>query len=214
MATADEKLCRAATSDDVAEIEWLIAAGADPNAFEGTSHMTPLQNAACHGHVTAIAALLAAGARVDGASDFGWTPLMAAACYGHTAAVDALLAAGADVHHTSNAGNTALHWAPRNGHLDVARMLLEAGAKTGVRNEDGKPPVDMVRAPARSLGAPARWCHATSPPRCHAQVCHDVNDKSNEATLRTLLTSAAPWSRRCPVAVACYAVGWEWEWEV
>jgi hypothetical protein len=38
-------------------------------------------------------------------------------------------------------------------------------------------------------------------------------DKSNEAALRALLAAAAPWSRRRPVAIACYAVGWEWEWE-
>jgi uncharacterized protein len=209
MASANDKLCYAATSDDVAEIERQIAAGADPNAFEGTSHMTPLLNAACHGHVAAITALVKAGARVDGASDFGLTPLMAAACYGNTAAVETLLAAGADVQHTSNPGNTALQWAPRGGHLDAARVLLEAGARTDVCNEDGERPIDVVCVPARSLVAATRSRHASAPPRCHAQVCHDVSDKSNEAALRALLTFAAPWSRRRPVAVACYAVEWE-----
>jgi hypothetical protein len=34
---------------------------------------------------------------------------------------------------------------------------------------------------------------------------------SNAAALRALFASAAPWSRRRPVAIACYADAWEWE---
>jgi ankyrin repeat protein len=151
MSDADYKLCAAARSGDVAEIERQIAAGANPNAFEGAADDTPLQRAAANGHVAGIAALLKAGARVDGANSFGVTPLMRAAWQGHTAAIDALVAAGADVHRASNTGNTALHVASMSGHLDAAHVLLEAGARTDVRNKEGKRPIDMVRVPlARS----------------------------------------------------------------
>jgi uncharacterized protein len=152
MSSADDELVGAAGRGDVAEIERLIAAGADPNVFEGTGYCTPLQWAACNGRVPAIAALLKAGARVDGVDSGGITPLMLAAEKGRKAAIDALVAAGADVHHINVNGNTVLHLASRNGHLDAARVLLEAGARTDVRNKDGKRPIDVVRVPlAQSL---------------------------------------------------------------
>jgi ankyrin repeat protein len=154
MSSANEGLCDAATHGDVAEIERQIAAGADPNAvtFDDSEDWTPLQRAAHGGHVAAIAALLKAGAHVDGANSYGCTPLMFAAYWGRTAAVDALVAAGADVHRAKNDGDTALHLASMNGKLDAARVLLEAGARTDVRNKDGEQPIDVVRASlARSL---------------------------------------------------------------
>jgi ankyrin repeat protein len=149
MSSADDQLFFAAERGDVAEIERQIAAGADPNAFEGTGYWTPLQRAASNGHLASIAALLKAGARVDGVDSSGQTPLMYATEHGHTAAIDALVAAGADVHRASEYGDTALHWASAYGQPDAARVLLEAGAKTDVRNEDGLRPIDEVRAPAR-----------------------------------------------------------------
>jgi hypothetical protein len=212
MATAIEKLCRAAESGNVAEIERQIAAGADPNVNEGTGKWTPLQEAASSGHVAAIAALLKAGARVDGADSTGNTPLMLAAWKGHTAAIDALVAAGADSHRANKHGNTALQWASSFGELDAARVLLEAGARTDVCNRHGDRPIDVVRCAACSLTVAAWLCHVTVPPRCHAQVCTVLGAlQSTEAALRALFASAAPWSRRRPVAVACYGVGWEVE---
>jgi ankyrin repeat protein len=203
MSSANGKLCHAAASGDVAEIERQIAAGADPNAFEGTTSATPLRWAANGGHVAAIALLVKAGARADGADSAGYTPLMVAAYYVHTAAIDALLAAGADVHRVNYDGDTVLHLVLTFGHLSAARVLVEAGARTDMCNKEGNRPVDVVRC-LHSLVAAARSRHATA----HAQVCWGA-DKSNEAALRALLGAAAPWSRRRPVAVGCYAVGWE-----
>jgi ankyrin repeat protein len=144
-AKLNEELSYAAERCDVAEIERQIAAGADPNAL--VDDWTPLQNAAQNGHLAAIAALLKAGARVDGVNSYGNTPLMWAAFNGHTAAIDALVAAGADVHRVRDNGDTALHVASSTGWLDAARVLLKAGAKADVCNNDGKRPIDVVRAP-------------------------------------------------------------------
>jgi len=141
----DGKLCDAAKRCDVGEMERLIAAGAYPNAFEGTYTLSPLQQAAMQGHVAAIAALLKAGAHVDGTDSSGTTPLMLAAYNGHTAAIDALIGAGADVHRANKDGDTALHYASAWGQLDATRVLLEAGAKAEVRNNEGKRPIDVVR---------------------------------------------------------------------
>jgi uncharacterized protein len=153
MSSANEKLRDAAERGNVAEIERLVAAGADPNAV--VVDWTPLQKAAVYGQVAAMAALLKAGARVDGADSAGQTPLILAAANGQTAAIDALLAAGANVNHARNNGNTALHLASMGGRLDAARVLLEAGAKADVRNNDGKRPIDVVRCAAPSLAAAA-----------------------------------------------------------
>jgi ankyrin repeat protein len=151
MSSASVKLRDVAQRGDVAEIERQIAAGADPNAFEGTSGWTPLQRAAQGGHVAAIAALLMAGAHVDGVDSGGRTPLMYATEHGHAAAIDALVAAGADVHRANHNGNTALHWASRSSQPDAARILLEAGTRTDARNKSGKRPIDVVRDLTRSL---------------------------------------------------------------
>jgi uncharacterized protein len=146
---ANGRLCDAAKRGDIAEIELQIAAGADANAFEGTADMTPLLWAAHGGHVAAIAALLAAGARVDIANSHGTTPLMRAVLHGHTAAVAALLAAGVDVHCARNDGYTVLHGSSAYGRLDTACVLLDVGARTDVRDKDGRGPIDVVCPLAR-----------------------------------------------------------------
>jgi uncharacterized protein len=207
---AIERLWGAADEGDVAGIAAALLAGADPNAL--VHNWTPLQRAAYHGHVAAIAALLAAGARVDGVDPNGSTPLMWAVSYGGTAAFDALVAAGADVHCADNDGDTALYRASLWSRLHAARALLEAGARTDVRNKHGLRPIDVVRAPACSLDAAAPLHLAASPPRRHAQVCSTWGaNKPNERAISALFASAAPWSRRRPVAISCYAVEWEWE---
>jgi uncharacterized protein len=210
---ADDNLSDAAYRGDVAGIAAALLAGADPNAFEGTDDWTPLLWAADNGHVAAIAALLAAGARVDGVdSSVGNTPLMLAAWDGRTPAIDALLAAGADVHRANQYGYTALRFASLYGRLDAARVLLDAGARTDVRDKEGKRPVDMVRVPlACTLDAAARWCHAAVPVRRAQVPGHDEAHKAAMTALRAVLAAATPWSRRRPVALACYGVEWEWE---
>jgi ankyrin repeat protein len=142
---AKERLCRAAMGGDVAGITAALRAGADPNGL--TVFKTPLQWAVSYGHIAAMAALLAAGARVDGTDMDGFTPLMDAAKHGQTAATATLLAAGADVHHSDVFGDTALHRALSCRCLDAARLLVEAGARTDVRNKEGKRPIDVVRPP-------------------------------------------------------------------
>jgi uncharacterized protein len=144
---ADERLVDAAKGGDVKGIAAALLAGADPNAFEGTYNMSPLQQAAVRGRVAAIAALLAAGARLDGEDWDGNTPLMGTAQYSHIAAMIALLAAGADVHCANKLGFAALHYASMCGRLDAARLLAEAGARADVRNKEGERPIDMVRPP-------------------------------------------------------------------
>jgi hypothetical protein len=206
---AKRKLWNAVREDKPAEIERLIAEGADANAFEGADDWTPLLLAAMNDHVAAITALVAAGALVDGKDSNGSTPLVFAAATGHTAAIDALLAAGADL---NQADGAALHTACSWGCLDAARVLVEAGARTHMSNPRGQRPIDVVRALTRLLVAVTRTHHAIAPPRWSAQVCDCAfANKSAAPALCALLAAAPPWSRRRPVAVACFGDAWECE---
>jgi len=142
----DRQLCDAADRGDVAGISLALLAGAGVNIFEGTGGWTPLQWAARRGHVSAMEALLAAGAHVDSVDSSGWTPLMHAANNGRAAALAVLLAAGVDVHRFDCFGDTALHRACCFGRVDCARTLLDAGARMDVRNRHGERPIDAVSA--------------------------------------------------------------------
>jgi cytohesin len=86
-------------------IAQLVAGGADPNASNSFG-LSPLHRAALSGHVTALQALLDAGARVDLEGPGRATALSLAATSGHAGAVAALLARGADPGHRDEAGHT------------------------------------------------------------------------------------------------------------
>lgn len=89
----------AARSGDAATIAALVKAGVDPDEPDrrGT-RWTPLMHAVHKNQKAAVAALLAAGAKVDARTADGTTALMMASGYGQLENVKALLAAGADPH--------------------------------------------------------------------------------------------------------------------
>ena len=97
-------LAAAARRGDLAEIDRLIAAGADPHQGTGVNGWTPLQHALHKGQEAAALRLMkeskAPSAELDQA-------LFMAAGYAQTAMVRALLAAGADPHATVD-GSSAL----------------------------------------------------------------------------------------------------------
>jgi hypothetical protein len=179
----NERLVEAAKKGDVAGIAAAMQAGADPNADTGYGPGHPLKVAAIYGHVAAIAALLAAGARVDGS--FGSKPLISAVTLHLPAVVAALLAAGADVNCASEYGNTALHVASRDGHLDASRALVEAGARTDVCDKVGKRPIDVVRALARSTSSRVRELEALPCGACAGLRGHWCQQVQRARPLRT-----------------------------
>jgi ankyrin repeat protein len=111
---------------------------------------TALMYAAERGAVKAANALLAAGADVAAASEFGESPLGIAVDAGHVPMVRALLEAGADPNARLSYKETPLFWAARMKHAMLVRVLIEAGAKVDLKNSDGNTALHEAVA-ARSL---------------------------------------------------------------
>jgi len=107
-ATPETGLHEAIVAGDLASVEALLAAGADPNVKEPSGGSSPLITAAMFGRTAEAVALIEAGADVDQRNDDGSTALITAAFMAHPDIVQALLEAGADRNMTNNAGSTAL----------------------------------------------------------------------------------------------------------
>lgn len=145
--TPDEALILAARGNDVAQVEELLAAGADPNAdavprYEGRP---ALFHAATFGYVEVAQALIDRGANVDYADPSGLTPLMVASLNGPPAMVELLLSKGASVDVRAG-GATPITEATRKGDPLVLRALLDAGADPNAPMPDGSAPVCYAMA--------------------------------------------------------------------
>jgi ankyrin repeat protein len=141
-------LARAARKGDVAQIQALLASGADPNFRDGYG-LAPLHYAASFNQAEVTAALLKGGAdpndRVIESPRHmrdQCTPLQYAADRGNAQIASLLIAAGAKVNETGQTGRTALHFAARRGYVEVVRLLLDAKADPNVRDADGSSPLD------------------------------------------------------------------------
>ncbi|MEU9335784.1 ankyrin repeat domain-containing protein [Streptomyces sp. NPDC048290] len=150
-------------------VALLVAAGADPGArFVGAHTETPLHWAASNNDVTAIDALLKAGADIEapGAVLGGGSPLADACGFGQWRAARRLVERGARVGLDEAAalglretveeylardapGPDALDrafWsACHGGQLDVARLLRARGADLDRPGPDGRTPLDIAR---------------------------------------------------------------------
>lgn len=137
--SADPVLHSAARSDTEAadKVRALLAAGADVEARERRYGTTALMVAAVHNRIEVAAALLAAGAAVDGLDNTGQTALFHAAMNGNVPMIEVLLRAGAAVNARSEAGGTALIEAASNGQPEAVRALLAAGADAKLKDGNG-----------------------------------------------------------------------------
>ncbi|MCU1234291.1 MAG: Ankyrin [Candidatus Solibacter sp.] len=112
--------------NDLGMLQGLIkTAGVKQKDKHGT---TPLHQAAANGSAEAMRLLVAAGAEIDAANDFGATPLMWA--IGEPEKVRILVGAGANVNARSKMGRTPLCLAAANdGSSATVKLLLDRGAK-------------------------------------------------------------------------------------
>ena len=121
--------------EDVQRVCELIELGWPGSVEAQVIGWTPLIFASNRGHSGIVKALLAAGADVNAATDYGRTALITACEDGHLEAARALVAAGANVNAADQGGRTPLNCA-RSHHNATANpaieaLLLAAGATAG-----------------------------------------------------------------------------------
>lgn len=117
-------LWSAARADDVAEIERLLAAGAELEARDARGY-SPLMLAAYLGQTAAVDRLLAAGADPNSRDGAGNTVLMGAAFKGYGQLVRKLVAAGADLAAVNQSGLDAHAFAMAFGRHEIAALLTQ-----------------------------------------------------------------------------------------
>jgi ankyrin repeat protein len=148
----DEQLILAVRGNQVAEVQRLLAQGANPNAdrVQGFEGRPALFHAATFGYLEIARMLIDKGANVNFGADRGEvTPLMSAALNGSAPVVALLLERGAAVGATA-AGATALTEATQRGDPEVIGVLLAAGADPNVPMPDDRTP--MCYAKGRGFG--------------------------------------------------------------
>jgi len=127
------------TSGTSGDVQAAIDKGADVNAVQADSGVTPLIAAAKYNQ-EAIGVLLKAGADVNAHdTQYSATALMWTAAYASVVdPVIALLDAGADLKAVDKDGNTTLMWAvTKNLNIDIVKALLAAGADANVADSYG-----------------------------------------------------------------------------
>src|SRR5262245_25653776 len=108
---------------------FLTLALASPAGAAAPELNENLRQAALKGDLEGVKGLLAKGAEVDGASEFGATALMFACDRGHMEVVKLLLERGADVNRKDTTyQSTPISWAAYSGRADVVELLLAWGA--------------------------------------------------------------------------------------
>lgn len=138
VAEPSEPLVKAAFKDDLAEVEKLLARGADANVLDRGIDSTALAQAVAHANLKMVKALLDAGADINAEDRAGRTALMTLDEDATPDLVRALLDAGAEVKVRDDDGNSALAHAAARSTAEVVRRLLDAGAKINMRNDEGR----------------------------------------------------------------------------
>ncbi len=112
---------------------WRMYNPLGPYSFDDCSGSREIpENAYCYEGICNL--LMAAGAKVDAASDGGTTPLMVATEKGHLGMCRLLIAAGANVNAKNHycGGIPPLGGAIRSGSAEICKLLIENGAHVDI----------------------------------------------------------------------------------
>jgi len=198
-AAALDELHEAARLGDLATVERLLAAGADPNGWPDSS--SPLMFAAEAGHAAVVALLLAHGAEVERRDHNGERALLRAAQQGQAETLRLLLEAGAAPDSSDDPyGGSPLIEASRHGHVAAARLLLEAGADPRWQSDSGWTPLyaatqsGSAELVALLLAAGAETNPADA--RAHATPLHDAALYGRPAIAALLVEAGAALEAR------------------
>ena len=119
------ELLAAAERGDVAQVQGLIAAGAELEVVDGSGR-TPLLIAVANDRLTVALRLIAAGADINRQAANRDSPWLLAGALGRTEMLAAMLAAGRiDYAKRNRYGGNALIPACERGHVATVRLLLE-----------------------------------------------------------------------------------------
>ena len=151
-------LVHASLHGDIAEVNRLIAAGADVHAatddgwtalyyaasrgnakvvklliaagasVNASGWRSPLHLAAVNGHAEIVKLLITLGANFNAKDNQGWASLRPAILFENTEIVKLLIKAGANVNAAGKDDETALYYAAITGHAEIAKVLITAGA--------------------------------------------------------------------------------------
>eukprot|EP00118_Oscarella_pearsei_P019911 m.214261 g.214261 ORF g.214261 m.214261 type:complete len:859 (+) comp39807_c1_seq7:2007-4583(+) len=120
----------------------LLESGANVNESD-LSGRTPLYFAAQRGLNDIARVLVDYGARVSPQTNWGSTPLHVAADKGFDSILRLLTSIpGTSTNMQNKNGDSALHLAAYRGKLDAVRVLLDAGADVGLKNSEGRTPIE------------------------------------------------------------------------
>jgi ankyrin repeat protein len=150
-ASAENALVDAARDADRAAALALLEQRADPRQTDadGTS---ALHWAVHNDDAELVARLVAAGADVTHANDYGATPMSEAAVVGNVRVLARLLDAGAEADAPNAEGQTALMVVARSSNVAAAMLLIERGADVNAR-EQRKGQTALMWAAAQSQPA-------------------------------------------------------------
>lgn len=140
-ANLNVRFARAVQNNQIADVQSLLAIGANPNVRYVESGLTPLMIAAQQGHEQMVKILLDVGADPHVFDSYAGTTVLHQACQSDSPEVTRLLIdAGVFVNAVAMKGNreTPLHFALRQGHLACAEVLIRAGADVTMTNGTGQ----------------------------------------------------------------------------
>ena len=121
----------AISSGNTDALEPLVTGTTDLNAL--------LRAAAISGSTAVVERLLARGANVSGADEWGLTPLHLACRGGNVKMVQVLLDKAADANARTKSGVTPLQKAAVTGDVEIVNALLAKGADRKIGGPDGTP---------------------------------------------------------------------------
>ncbi|MDP2206125.1 MAG: ankyrin repeat domain-containing protein [Alphaproteobacteria bacterium] len=131
------RIAQAIQHDNMADLQKLLAKGADPNACEEYGRM-PLERAVLRGNLPAAQMLIDAGASREMAYESG-TLLHVAAAHGDVDMARLLLERFAGIaEEMDGTRNTPLHLAALAGHAEMVTFLIDAGFDPARKNADNR----------------------------------------------------------------------------